>query len=78
VPVGDYSELIDFLHHITSKTTSGPAFVISLDTTFSVVATSNEWSFSLARISHQDHGSRHRIRVSKRRSGAKIVAIAKV
>ena len=32
----------------------------------------------LARISHQDHGSRRRIRVRKRRSGAKSVAIATV
>ena len=34
--------------------------------------------FVLARISHQDHGSRRRIRVRKRRSGAKSVAIATV
>ena len=33
---------------------------------------------SLARISHQDHGSRRRIRIRKRRSGAKSVAIATV
>jgi hypothetical protein len=33
---------------------------------------------ALARISHQDHGSRRRIRVRKRRSGAKSVAIATV
>ena len=32
----------------------------------------------LARISHQDHGSRRRIRVRKRRSGAKSVAMATV
>jgi hypothetical protein len=32
----------------------------------------------LARISHQDHGSRRRIRVRKRRSGARSVAIATV
>jgi len=32
----------------------------------------------LTRISHQDHGSRRRIRVRKRRSGAKSVAIATV
>ena len=32
----------------------------------------------LARISHQDHGSRRRIRVRKRCSGAKSVAIATV
>jgi hypothetical protein len=32
----------------------------------------------LARISHQDHGSRRRIRDRKRRSGAKSVAIATV
>ena len=35
-------------------------------------------SIHLARISHQDHGSRRRIRVRKRRSGAKSVAIATV
>jgi hypothetical protein len=33
---------------------------------------------ALARMSHQDHGSRRRIRVRKRRSGAKSVAIATV
>ena len=32
----------------------------------------------LPRISHQDHGGRRRIRVRKRRSGAKSVAIATV
>ena len=32
----------------------------------------------LTRISHRDHGSRRRIRVRKRRSGAKSVAIATV
>ena len=32
----------------------------------------------LARISHQDHGSRRRIRIRKRRSGAKSIAIAMV
>ena len=30
----------------------------------------------LARISHQDRGSRRRIRVRRRRSGAKVIAIA--
>jgi len=39
------------------------------------VQESGKW---LARISHQDHGSRRRIRVRKRRSGAKSVAIATV
>jgi hypothetical protein len=32
----------------------------------------------LVRISHQDHGSRRRIRIRKRRSGTKSVAIATV
>ena len=42
------------------------------------VMLSTFWIFLLARISHQDHGSRRRIRVRKRRSGAKSVAIATV
>jgi hypothetical protein len=33
-------------------------------------------SLNLARIYHQDHGSRRRVRVQKRCSGAKSVAIA--
>ncbi len=39
---------------------------------------SNGLVVDLARISHQDHGSRRRIRIRKRRSGAKSVAIATV
>ena len=44
----------------------------------SVFSLSPVTDLNLARISHQDHGSRRRIRVRKHRSGVKSVAIATV